>query len=104
MNPPAYPKYKPSGIERLGHVPEHNNMIAYIPDKKNVISEWAFYWMSIFDFGLLTNSGAVPSLSEEYQSVLPIIPFSDEQKAIADYLDKKPLRIISTKRLVRLMD
>ena len=67
-----------------------NNMTAYIPNKKDLTSEWAFYWTSILDFGMLANPGAVPSLSEGDQAQLPIaIPPIDEQHTIADYLDRE---------------
>ena len=69
-------------------------MTAYIPNKENLTSEWAFYWTSILDFRMLANPGAVPSLSEGDQAQLPIaIPPVDEQRTIADYLDRETARL-----------
>lgn len=65
-----------------------NNMTAYIPDPERLEIRWVHYWLSILDFGEFVNPGAVPSLSEGYQSVLPIfVPRLEEQAQIADYLD-----------------
>ena len=65
-----------------------NNMTAYIPDAAHLEIRWVHYWLSILDFGEFVNPGAVPSLSEGYQSVVPIfVPELKEQKSIADYLD-----------------
>lgn len=64
-----------------------NNMTAWIVDPSKVLPLWGFYWMSTVDFGEHTNPGAVPSLSEGYQSVLPIaLPPLDEQQSIVDHL------------------
>ena len=71
-----------------------NNMTAYIPSTEKIVTTWAFYWTSTLDFGELANPGAVPSLSEGYQSILPfIIPTRDEQKDIADFLDHEVAKI-----------
>lgn len=71
-----------------------NNMTAYVTEAEEVIPEWAFYWLSTIDFGEHVNPGAVPSLSEGYQSVLPIpVPPMEEQKAIARFLDFKTAQI-----------
>lgn len=64
-----------------------NNMTAWIVDPSRVLPLWGCYWMSTVDFGEHTNPGAVPSLSEGYQSVLPIaLPPLDEQQSIVDQL------------------
>lgn len=64
-----------------------NNMTAWIVDPSRVLPLWGFFWMSTVDFGEHTNPGAVPSLSEGYQSVLPIaLPPLDEQQSIVDQL------------------
>lgn len=47
-----------------------NNMTAYIPDAAHLEIRWVHYWLSILDFGEFVNPGAVPSLSEGYQSVV----------------------------------
>jgi type I restriction enzyme S subunit len=71
-----------------------NNMTAYLPDKRRVRSEWAFYWLSTLDFGEFMNPGAVPSFSEGYQSVLPVlVPPLPEQRAIAAFLDRETGRV-----------
>jgi type I restriction enzyme S subunit len=65
-----------------------NNMTAYVPDPAHLEIRWVHYWLSILDFGEFVNPGAVPSLSEGYQSVVPIlVPELKEQKIISDYLD-----------------
>lgn len=64
-----------------------NNMTAWIVDPSKVLPLWGFFWMSTLDFGEHTNPGAVPSLSEGYQSILPIaLPPLEEQQAIVDQL------------------
>lgn len=79
-----------------------NNMSAYIPDPAHLEIRWVYYWLSILDFGEFVNPGAVPSLSEGYQSVIPIlVPDIDEQAAIADYLDSVLPKI---DQLVNAMD
>ena len=67
-----------------------NNMTAYTPQKKFIQTNWAFYWLSILDFGTFKNPGAVPSLSEGDQGVLPIlVPPLAEQIQITDFLAKE---------------
>jgi len=71
-----------------------NNMTAYVPNSTIVSTDWAFYWTSTLDFGELANPGAVPSLSEGYQATLPlVVPPSEEQQAIADFLDRETAKI-----------
>ena len=71
-----------------------NNMTAYLPDKRRIRSEWAFYWLSILDFGEFMNPGAVPSFSEGYQAILPVLlPPLPEQAAIAAYLDEETAKL-----------
>lgn len=71
-----------------------NNMTAYITNKEYVLPDWAFYWLSTIDFGEHVNPGAVPSLSEGYQSILPIpVPPIVEQEVIARFLDYKTAQI-----------
>ena len=71
-----------------------NNMTAYIPKADDLTSKWAYYWMSILDFGIFANPGAVPSFSEGDQGQLPIaIPPVSEQYAIVDYLDRETARL-----------
>ena len=71
-----------------------NNMTAFVPDYRTLTRNWSFYWMSILDFGEHANPGAVPSLSEGYQSTLPLlVPSSAEQSAICEYLDLETNKI-----------
>ena len=71
-----------------------NNMTAYLPDGRRIRSEWAFYWLSILDFGEFMNPGAVPSFSEGYQAILPVLlPPLLEQAAIAAYLDEETAKL-----------
>ena len=71
-----------------------NNMTAFIPNVMRIYTSFGFYWLSTLDFGEFTNPGAVPSLSEGYQSTLPItLPPLPEQTAIADFLDRETARI-----------
>lgn len=71
-----------------------NNMTAYITNEEIVLPKFALFWLSTIDFGEHVNPGAVPSLSEGYQSVLPIpVPPLEEQKKIADFLDYQTSRI-----------
>ena len=79
-------------------------MSAYVPYVHAVTTEWALYTMSILDFRRYVNPGAVPSLSEGDQSVLPIpLPPPAEQRAIAAFLDRETERIdalVEKKRLL----
>jgi type I restriction enzyme S subunit len=69
-------------------------MTAFIPRQTKVSSEWSYYWMTILDFGGFANPGAVPSLSEGYQSTLPLLtPPVQEQIAVAAFLDRETARI-----------
>ena len=71
-----------------------NNMSAYIPDKNLTTMRWALYALSLLDFSIYVNPGAIPSLSEGDQADLPIpLPPIAEQRAIAAYLDDKTQRI-----------
>jgi len=71
-----------------------NNLTAYIPDGTHVSTDWALYWTSSLDFRRLANPGAVPSLSEGYQSTLPLVaPPMDEQYAIVGFLDRETAKI-----------
>ena len=80
-----------------------NNMSAYVPDRDQITTHWALYTLSLLDFGEHVNPGAVPSLSEGDQAILPLpIPPLDEQRAIADYLDRKTERIDSLAAKMRL--
>lgn len=81
-----------------------NNMSAYIPDENRSILRWALYALSLIDFRIYVNPGAVPSLSEGDQSVLPILlPPLEEQQAIAEFLDRETGKIdklVAKKRLL----
>jgi len=71
-----------------------NNMTAYVTNQQRVLPDWAFSWLSAIDFGEHANPGAVPSLSEGYQSSFPIpVPPITEQTAIASFLDQETSRI-----------
>jgi type I restriction enzyme S subunit len=67
-----------------------NNMTAFTPAFERLSTLWAWYWLSVIDFGRVANPGAVPSLSEGDQAILPIaLPDLDEQRAIAAFLDRE---------------
>ena len=71
-----------------------NNMSAYVPDNVRITTEWALYACCLLDFKRHVNPGAVPSLSEGDQSVLPIlVPSVQEQQAIATFLDAETAKI-----------
>ena len=71
-----------------------NNMSAYIPRESRVVTQWALYTLSLIDFGLHVNPGAVPSLSEGDQACLPIaVPPLAEQQAIVTFLDSQTGRL-----------
>ena len=71
-----------------------NNMSAYVPDNARITTEWALYACCLLDFKRHVNPGAVPSLSEGDQSVLPIlVPSVQEQRAIATFLDAGTAKI-----------
>jgi type I restriction enzyme, S subunit len=86
-----------------------NNMTAFMPSHDIACSKWAYYWLSQIDFSEHVNPGAVPSLSEGYQSELPFfIPPLPEQHAIAAFLDRETARIDALvekkRRLLALLD
>ena len=71
-----------------------NNMTAYKPNQAIQTSSWARYWLSIVDFGKIVNPGAVPSLSEGDQAVIPIaVPPLSEQVLITAFLDRETGKI-----------
>ena len=71
-----------------------NNLTAFTPKTNQVTSRWAFYWLGTIDFGKVVNPGAVPSLSEGDQCVLPIlVPPIADQAAIAAFLDRETGKI-----------
>lgn len=71
-----------------------NNMTAFIPNFSKITTAWAFYSLSIIDFKVFVNPGAIPSLSEGYQENLQIcIPPLEEQTAIVNYLDTETAKI-----------
>jgi type I restriction enzyme S subunit len=71
-----------------------NNMTAFVPDINKMNAVFAFYALSILDFKIFVNPGAIPSLSEGYQENLPIVaPPLEEQTTIANFLDKKTAQI-----------
>ena len=81
-----------------------NNMSAYVPDRDRITTHWALYTLSLLDFGEHVNPGAVPSLSEGDQAILPLpIPPLDEQRAIAEYLDRETERIDALVAKMRLL-
>ena len=85
-----------------------NNMTAFVPTAGKIDTTFSFYWFSTLDFGEFTNPGAVPSLSEGYQSILPItLPPLPEQTAIANFLDRETGRIdtlvAKKRRLIALL-
>lgn len=85
-----------------------NNMTAFVPTAGKIDTTFSFYWFSTLDFGEFTNPGAVPSLSEGCQSILPItLPPLPEQTAIADFLDRETGRIdtlvAKKRRLIALL-
>lgn len=70
-----------------------NNMTAFTPDQATLTTRWAWCWLSIIDFGKVVNPGAVPSLSEGDQAVLPIlVPPIDEQCTVVSFLDAEIAR------------
>jgi type I restriction enzyme S subunit len=79
-----------------------NNMTAYVPRMNKLTTAWALYWLSTLDFGEFANPGAVPSLSEGYQSTLPlVVPPIEEQPKITDYLDRETAKIDALTERVR---
>ena len=67
-----------------------NNLTAYVPNTDIATIKWAFYWISIVDFAEFVNPGAVPSISEGDQGILPFfVPPLQEQHAIAEFIDRE---------------
>ena len=79
-----------------------NNMSAFVPDENRTSTRWTLYTLSLLDFGLHVNPGAVPSLSEGDQAFLHIpVPPLSEQHAITNYLDTETTRIDTLRSLVK---
>lgn len=69
-----------------------NNCIAL--EAKKIDIKYNYYIHKIIDFDWFTNAGAVPSISvEKYKNSAIIIPPIEEQKRIAEFLDKKTAQI-----------
>ena len=70
-----------------------NNMAGLTPDD-GVDPRFLFWAMSQVRFDYLVNPGAVPSLSDRNLLDYPLlVPPLDEQRAIADFLDRETARI-----------
>lgn len=70
-----------------------NNMAGLVPAAE-IDSRFLFWAMSQVKFDYLVNPGAVPSLSDRNLLDFPLlVPSPDEQRAIADYLDRETSRI-----------
>ena len=70
-----------------------NNMAGLIPAAE-IDARFLFWAMSQVKFDYLVNPGAVPSLSDRNLLDFPLlVPTIDEQRAIADYLDRETARI-----------
>ena len=66
-----------------------NNMTAFSPNIMDLNTAWAWYWLSVVDFGSVSNPGAVPSISEGDQATIPLpVPPADEQELLVSYLDQ----------------
>lgn len=71
-----------------------NNMTGFIVSNEKAFYKYAFYLMCSIDFDFYVRPGAVPSISEGEQSAIPIpIPPVDEQKAIAETIDRETTHI-----------
>ena len=69
-----------------------NNCIAL--EAKTIDYKFNYYLLSLIDFSWFVNPGAVPSLSvDKFKSFIAPIPNTDEQTAIANYLDRKTAEI-----------
>ena len=70
-----------------------NNMAGLIPSGE-LDSRFLYWAMSQVRFDYLVNPGAVPSLSDRNLLDFPLlVPSRDEQRAIADYLDRETAHI-----------
>lgn len=94
-------------IRLLGHDScIDNNMLAVSP-RRGVDSRFLYYALQDVRMDLLVNPGAVPSLSEKwfraYQTPMPPL---EEQREIADYLDRETAKIdtliVKTERMIEL--
>lgn len=70
-----------------------NNMAGFVPTDE-VDGRFLYWAMSQVRFDYLVNPGAVPSLSDRVLLDYPLmVPGLNEQRAIADYLDRETARI-----------
>ena len=71
-----------------------NNMMGFILDRSLADSRFMLHRLSLVDFALVANPGAVPSLNAEQvaeqEIVLPPLPV---QRVIANYLDRETARL-----------
>ena len=84
-----------------------NNMMGFLP--RGHSTEWMCHWLSIVDFRMVVNPGAVPSVNEAQLEVLPVlVPPLPEQRAIVrylDYVDRRIRRYVDAKRkLIALLE
>ena len=69
-----------------------NNTMVFSPKEKD--NDYWYYWLSILDFGSLSNPGPVPSVNESQLKVIKVVrPPLAERKSISNYLDRETARI-----------
>ena len=84
-----------------------NNMMGFI--QRSCHRNWAYHWMCSLDLGELANPGAVPSINEgQIREIRVPVPPLDEQRAIAEFLDRETGRIDALiekkRRLIELLE
>ncbi len=69
-----------------------NNTLVFYPNDGD--SKYWFYWLSVLDFGQISNPGPVPSVNESQLREFPsICPPKKDQIAIAAFLDHETAKI-----------
>jgi type I restriction enzyme S subunit len=84
-----------------------NNMMVAIP-RRNINNNWLLWVLSICDFSLLVNPGAVPSVNQEQVGNIKLpLPSPNEQAKIEKFLDHETAKIDALineqKKLIELL-
>lgn len=82
-----------AGVGRTRILPAKSNVINtmnYITTEDELNLKFLFYILNIFDFNIYIKSTTIPHIYfSSYSNEFMPLPLLSEQKAIADYLDKK---------------
>ncbi len=115
MNLPAYPKYKPSGVEWLGDVPEEWNVVrsdSLIESEKRQVSPEVFAEEEVFHYsipavqefgtGLVEPGESIASAKQVITEPVVLVSRLNPRKATLCRAEPQPLRTLASTEFVAL--